>query len=179
MLVTPQLLEIVVGSRGGRSARPAAVARVASGAIFIAFGLGKFVSHATETASFHRYGLPSPSAFAYAVGILEVVGGLLLLLGLAVRPVALVLAGNMKGAISTAGRIDGGAINLGLAPALLVVMLALVGTGAGERSLDARFAARPEPVRARLRGGRPGCRRTRRQRLRTRPETQGESRPTR
>jgi putative oxidoreductase len=149
MRVTSQLLRLAVGSRDGRSARPALVARLLSGTIFILFGLGKFVSHATEAASFHRYGLPSPSAFAYAVGILEVVGGLLLLLGLAVRPVALALAGNMVGAISTAGRIDGGAINLGLAPALLVVMLALVWTGAGERSLDARLAARLEPVRAR------------------------------
>lgn len=138
--MTSQLLELVVGSRGRRSARLALVARLLSGTIFILFGLGKFVSHATEAASFHRYGLPSPSAFAYAVGILEVVGGLLLVAGLVVRPTALALAGNMVGAIVTAGRIDGGAINLGLAPALLVVMIALIWAGAGEHSLDNRLA---------------------------------------
>ena len=140
MPVTSQQLELVFRSRGGRFARPALVVRLLSGSIFILFGLGKFVSHATETASFDRYGLPAPSAFAYAVGTLEVLGGLLLILGLLVRPTALVLAGNMVGAIATAGRIDGGAINLGLAPALLVVMVVLVWAGAGERSLDARLA---------------------------------------
>ena len=134
------LLDVVVAPRRGRLARAAAAARLLSGAVFVAFGIGKFTSHATETASFHRYGLPSPSAFAYLIGVLEVVGGVLLLLGLAVRPVALALGGNMIGAISTAGRIDGGAINLGLAPALLVLMLALVWAGAGERSLDRRLA---------------------------------------
>ena len=96
MFVTSQLLELVVGSRRGSSARLAFVARLPSGAIFILFGLGKFLSHGTETASFHRYGLPEPSAFVYAIGILEVVGGLLLILGLAVRPTALALAGNME-----------------------------------------------------------------------------------
>ena len=141
MLKTSHLPELDLAPLAGRSARPAAVARLLSGAIFVDFGLGKFYSHAHETASFHRYGLPSPSALAYVIGVLEVVGGLLLLLGLAVRPVALALAGDMVGAVSTAGRIDGGPIHLGLAPLLLVVMLALVWTGAGERSLDARLAA--------------------------------------
>jgi putative oxidoreductase len=136
----PQLLEVILVPRGGRALRPAAVARLASGGIFVLFGGGKFVSHATETASFDRYGLPSPGTFAYVIGILEVGGGLLLLLGFAVRPTALVLAGNMVGAISTAGRVDGGVINLGLAPALLLTMLALAWTGAGERSLDGRLA---------------------------------------
>lgn len=56
------------------------------------------------------------------------------------RPAAFALAGNMVGAIVTAGRVDGGAINLGLAPALLVVMVVLVWAGVGDRSLDARLA---------------------------------------
>ena len=141
MLAVSQLLELVVGSRRGRSAGLALVTRLLSGAIFIVFGLGKFVSHATETASFHRYGLPSPNALVYAIGTPETIGGLLLVLGLAVRPTALALAANMVGAIVTAGRIDGGAINLGLAPALLIVMVALAFVGAGERSIDARLAA--------------------------------------
>ena len=136
------LMHLVFRSSEARWARPALVARLLSGAIFVVFGLGKFTAHATETASFHRYGLPSPSAFAYTIGALEIVGGLLLIAGFAVRPVALSLAGDMVGAITTAGRIDGGAINLALAPALLVVMLALVWAGGGERSLDSRLAER-------------------------------------
>ncbi len=138
--MTSPLLELVVGSRSERSARPALVARVLSGAIVLVFGLGKFFSHATETASFDSYGLPAPSAFVYLIGLLEVVGGLLLIVGLAVRPVALALAGDMIGAIVTAGRVDGGVINLALAPALLVVMIGLLWAGAGERSLDAMLA---------------------------------------
>jgi putative oxidoreductase len=145
MMPTSRLLELVVSPSRGRSARLAPVIGLASGAIFIAFGLGKFLAHQTETSSFHRYGLPSPSAFAYVIGVLELVGGLSLLIGLAVRPLALALAGNMVGAIATAGPVDGGAINLGLAPTLLVAMLALTWVGAGERSLDTCLAVRLTP----------------------------------
>ena len=118
---------------------PAAFLRITSGLIFVVFGLGKFVSHASEARSFARYGLPWPGVFASAIGGLELVLGLLLLVGLATRLVALILAGDMIGAIATAGRVEGGAINLGLAPALLVVMLFLIWAGAGRRSLDDRL----------------------------------------
>ena len=142
MPVTSQLTNLILRPRDARWARPALVARLSSGVIFVVFGLGKFTAHATEAASFHRYALPTPSAFVYVIGVLEIVGGLLLVAGLGVRPIALGLAGDMAGAITTAGRIDGGAINLALAPALLVVMLALVWAGGGERSLDSRLAER-------------------------------------
>ena len=136
------LMQLVFSSGEARWARPALVARLVGGVIFVVFGLGKFTAHATETASFHRYGLPLPSTFVYAIGVLEILGGLLLIAGFVVRPVALALVGDMVGAITTAGRIDGGAINLALAPALLVVMLALVWAGGGEHSLDSRLAER-------------------------------------
>jgi hypothetical protein len=42
----------------------------------------------------------------------------------------------MVGAIATGGRVDGGFVNLGLAPLLLVAMLFLVWAGAGRLSLD-------------------------------------------
>jgi putative oxidoreductase len=119
-----------------------AVARVVSGGIFFVFGLGKFTDHAKETASFETYGLPAPEVFVYAIGTLEIVSGLLLVAGLATRLVAPALAGNMLGAIVTAGRVEGGAINLGLAPALLVVMLVLTWTGAGRFSADERLVRR-------------------------------------
>jgi hypothetical protein len=44
----------------------------------------------------------------------------------------------MLGAIVTTGRIGGGLVHLGLAPALLVAMLVLLKTGAGARSIDTR-----------------------------------------
>ena len=120
----------------------ATVLRVAAGAIFIGFGQSKFVHHAKEVRSFDRYGLPAPEVFTYAIGTVELVGGLLLVLGLATRLVAPALAGNMVGAIATGGRVHGGFVNLGLAPLLLVGMLFLLWAGAGRFSLDEVLARR-------------------------------------
>jgi len=108
-----------------------AVLRLASGVIFVIFGLGKFVDHASEASSFAIYGLPHPSAFAYLIGVLELGGGLLLILGRGVRPAAVLLAGDMVGAIVVSGIGRGERVSLTLAPALLVVMLLLVWQGGG------------------------------------------------
>ena len=78
----------------------------------------------------------------YVVGALELLGGLALIVGLGTRVAAIALGLNMAGAISTAGRIEGGPIHLGLAPALLIAMLYLLWTGAGARSMDRRLEAR-------------------------------------
>jgi putative oxidoreductase len=118
------------------------VLRAVAGAVYVGFSLGKFTRHRHEADAFDRDGLPFPDAFTYAIGTLELVGGALLIVGLLVRPVALALAGNMVGAISTAGVQDGGPVNLGLAPALLVTMLVLVWAGAGRLSVDARLTRR-------------------------------------
>ena len=112
--------------------------RLTAGAILVVFGLAKFTNHGAEAASFDRYGLPDPSLFAYAIDALELGLGILLVLGLRTRLAAIVLAGNMIGAIATAGRVEGGFVNLGLAPALLLVLLVLVARGAGRWSLDSR-----------------------------------------
>lgn len=114
--------------------------RLAAGGVFIVFSLGKFRRHDAEVGAFERYGIPLADPAVYALGTLELVGGVLLVLGLATRPVASMLALAMAGAVLTAGRIDGGAVNLVLAPALLVAMLALVRAGAGARSLDRSVA---------------------------------------
>ncbi len=127
---------------GRRAALTVAGIRLASGAIFVVFGLGKFTDHGSEAASFARYGLPHPGAFAFVIGAVEVVFGVLLVTGLGTRIAALVLAGDMVGAISTAGRVEGGALNLGLAPTLLLAMLLIIGIGPGARSLDGHLARR-------------------------------------
>lgn len=119
-----------------------ALLRLTAGTILIGFGLSKFTHHAAEAAAFDRYGLPSADAFAYVIGTVEVGCGALLVVGLATRLAALALAGNMIGAIATGGRVDGGWVHLGLAPALLVVFLALVWRGAGAWSLDALLGER-------------------------------------
>ena len=90
------------------------------------FGIGKFVNHGSELASFKSYGLPAPEVFVIVIGLIELVGGVLLIAGRFVRPVALVLAADMVGAIAVSGIAKGELISLTLAPALLIAMLALL-----------------------------------------------------
>ena len=111
------------------------VARLLSGGVFIAFGAGKFANHASELASFKSYGLPAPEPFVVAIGVIELVGGLLLIAGVLTRPTALVLAGDMVGAIVVSGIAKGEPISLTLAPAELILMLTLLWTGSGAHSL--------------------------------------------
>jgi putative oxidoreductase len=115
------------------------VVRIVTGVLFITFSLGKFFDHARETADFDHYGIPLPEVTTYLVGTLELVCGALLVLGLLTRPAALLLALNLVGAISTAGRIDGGSFHLGVAPAMLVAMLYLVWAGSGPLALDRKL----------------------------------------
>lgn len=111
------------------------VVRLVAGAVFVSFGVGKFTSHASELASFRDYGLPAPDAFVYLIGVVEIVGGVLLLGGLATRAASLVLAANMVGAIVVSGLVRGETISLTLAPAMLVAMLFLLWRGPGRWSL--------------------------------------------
>jgi putative oxidoreductase len=117
--------------------------RWASATVFISFGVGKFVNHGPETASFRTYGLPSPGAFADIIGVVEIGGGALLAIGLATRLAAFVLAGDMVGAVVLSGIGRGETVSLTLAPALLVAMVALIALGAGRAALDARAARLP------------------------------------
>jgi putative oxidoreductase len=110
--------------------------RLVSGVVFVAFGVGKFTSHVAELDSFRGYGLPAPDAFVYLVGVVEILGGLLLVGGLATRAAGLVLAANMVGAILVSGIGQGERISLTLAPALLVAMLFLVWRGPGRWALE-------------------------------------------
>jgi putative oxidoreductase len=122
------------------SALTALVARVVGGGVFVVFGLAKFVNHASEVDSFRDYGLPAPGAFVVVIGVVEIVGGLLLILGLATRPAALVLAGDMVGAIIVSGIALGEPISLTLAPTELVLCLFLLWKGPGAYALDTRLS---------------------------------------
>ena len=112
------------------------VLRLLSGGVFVVFGIGKFVNHWSELASFKAYGLPAPEAFVVVIGVIELVGGLLLIAGLLTRPAALVLAGDMIGAIVVSGIAKGELISLTLAPAELVAMLVLMRMGPGRYVID-------------------------------------------
>jgi putative oxidoreductase len=141
-LLIDRILDRIFAPTPAAASHLATAIRLGAGGIFIGFGLSKFTKHAHEARSFARYGLPEPSVFAYATGTLELTLGIALLLGLLARLTALGLAGNMVGAIATGGRVDGGFVNLVLAPILLVAMLFLVWAGAGRWSLDGRLAPR-------------------------------------
>jgi len=111
---------------GGRAAR---VVAIVAGVVFVAFGLGKFAAYSDELRSFRDYGLPWPGFFVVAIGLVETIGGALLLAGRYLRLAALVLAGDMVGAIAIAGIGSGNVVpSLTLAPALLVAMAYLVAT---------------------------------------------------
>ena len=118
------------------------LARWASALVFIVFGAGKFVNHMSETSSFRGYGLPVPGVFTGAVGVLELLGGLLLLAGLLTGPTALALALDMVAAIILSGILHGEEVSLTLAPLLLIVMAAMLTLGPGRLSLDNRPGVR-------------------------------------
>ena len=139
-------------SRWRRSARERWVIAVrwAAAIVFVAFGAAKFVNHTSELVSFRQYGLPLPDAFVYAIGVLELAGGLLLASGVLVRLAALALAGDMVGAIAVSGIGRGEDISLTLAPALLVAMIFLIGFGERRGSPGDHRRAAPSPQRDRL-----------------------------
>ncbi len=116
--------------------------RVVTGGLFMMFSVGKFVDHAQESSDFDRYGIPVPDVATYLVGTLELVCGVLLVVGFLTRPAALLLAGDMIGAIATAGRVDGGSFHLGVAPTMLVAMLFLVWAGCGYLAFDRTLRVR-------------------------------------
>lgn len=126
----------------GAGAWATTVVRIVTGALFVSFSVGKFVDHARESADFDHYGIPAPEVATYLVGALELMGGVLLVIGLLTRPAALLLALNMTGAIATAGRVDGGTFHLGVAPAMLVAMLFLVWAGSGRMAVDETLRSR-------------------------------------
>jgi putative oxidoreductase len=134
---------LAAGPLAGPRATGALLARIGAGTVFFAFGPGKFVNHASEVDSFHTYGLPSQDAFVYAIGVIEVVGGLMLIAGLGTRLAALVLAGDMIGAIVVSGFGQGELVSLTLAPAQLAAMLYLLWSGPGRAALDHRLQGAP------------------------------------
>ncbi len=80
------------------------VLRLTWGWQFFQTGLGKLRNIERVITFFASLGIPAPAPTAYFVGTLELAGGLLLLVGLFARPIALLLAGNMVVAYLAADR---------------------------------------------------------------------------
>jgi putative oxidoreductase len=117
--------------------RAIAVLRIVSGFLFIQHGMAKLL-HFPQVAMFD--GLQLLSLFGFA-GMLELVGGALLILGWFTRPVAFVLSGEMAAAYFI-GHVPHGYLlspmmNQGESAVLFCfVFLTLAATGAGTWSID-------------------------------------------
>lgn len=123
------------------------VGRILLSVIFILSGFGKLTSIAGVAGYFGSLGLPAPTVLAVVVGLLELVGGLLILVGFQTRIVAIVLA------VFTVAAAYVGHYGQGGADATLVMMnqaaflknlaiaggfLILAAFGPGSLSIDAR-----------------------------------------
>jgi putative oxidoreductase len=68
------------------------VARILLAIIFVMSGFGKLTNIAGTAAYFANYSLPAPTAVAVIVGLIELLGGLAILVGFKTRIAAWVLA---------------------------------------------------------------------------------------
>ena len=125
--------------------------RLAIGIIFISHGYPKLIHPGAMRGMFVQHGLPG--YFVETAGVLEVLGGGLLILGLFTRIAALLLAIEMAVAIWKV-HSDGGYLaihNYELPLALAAGCFALATVGAGQASADyALYGARPRSGKVRI-----------------------------
>ncbi|MGH2479617.1 MAG: DoxX family protein [Ktedonobacteraceae bacterium] len=113
------------------------VLRLALGLIFLVHGLLKFLHMAGAVTTFTKIGVPLPDVAVPAIAVLEILGGIVLILGpdLAMRVLALLLAIEMLVAILLAERGSGFVGGYEFEVILLAALLALVLSGPGRPAL--------------------------------------------
>ncbi|MCP2170003.1 DoxX family protein [Goodfellowiella coeruleoviolacea] len=134
----------------------ALVARLAIGVVFIAHGWQKFTEWglAGTAASFEKMGIPAATLSAWFAATVELVGGVLLIAGLALPVVGVLLAVDMAGALLFVHLPNGLLGDGGFEYVLVLAVAALaVGFNGGAYALDrvvfrnrgARRAQEPVP----------------------------------
>lgn len=120
------------------------VLRVVVGAVFAAHGAQKIFEYTLPgtIGSFEGMGIPLPEIAAPVVAFIELIGGILLVLGLFTRPVGILLAVDMIVALVAVHLPAGLWVGEGgyeFVAVLGVAALALAFTGAGRFSIDGAF----------------------------------------
>lgn len=123
--------------------------RLTVGLVFVYTGWGKLHSLEQVTQYFESLRIPAPGFHAVLVGSIELVGGALLMLGLATRIVAALLIGTMAVALYTAILPDLHGVR-DLAASIeftyLAVFAWLLFAGAGRASVDQLISTRLQKV---------------------------------
>ncbi|HEU5379469.1 MAG TPA: DoxX family protein [Ktedonobacteraceae bacterium] len=126
------------------------VLRLVLGLIFLIHGSAKFIHMSNAVAGFTRLGVPLPGFSAIVIGLLEVIGGIALILGLGLwtRILAFLLAIEMLVAIPLAKRhagfVGGYEFELLLFAGLLAIVLGGQGLPALVRELRPAFPIQHE-----------------------------------
>ena len=106
--------------------------RILAGVTFIAHGIPKFEDLAGTQGFFGSIGLPPE--FALLIGLLEVIGGIFLLVGVMTRIAAALLIINMIGAIMLVKLPDGFVGGYEFESLLIAISISLLLTGPGRVS---------------------------------------------